>query len=615
MSFRVSVLAFASVFLGGTALADVSVTTYHNDNYRTGWNQNETVLTANKVASTNFKLTGAVKLDGQVDSQPLVVANQQVGSFSARDVVYVATENNTVYAIDGASGAILAQRNLGTAVPIDALPGGCNNNAPQIGIDSTPVIDAGAGIMYVIADTYSNSNAKYKLHALSLQTLKDVKPVVGVAATGKLSNNKNYRFNANVSRLRAALLLSKGNIYAGFASYCDVSADQSRGWVLGWSASTLAPLASNELANKLNASTDNFFLTSIWMSGYGLAGDASGNVYFVTGNSDYSGDSYNAVENIAESAASMSSDLSTMNGVFTPSDWSNLDNDDADFGSGGLMLLPPQSGQPRLAVAAGKDGNLYFLKANAMNEIASYGIGGCWCGPSYFMGADGRGRVVTSGGNGLGIWTVKGTTSPTLGSTIWANVGVDDGQDPGFFTSISSNGTRSASVVIWGVSRPTDSGPSKIALYGFNNDAQLLFVGTAGSWPNTGGNANIVPTVANGHVYVASYETLAIFGLSTAAPAALPAVIGKPYQQPLAQGEHEIYGKIKRVDGADITVALRDGRPLSIDASPAIRAGNYAKPKVGLSLIARGIYTPSGTMRATYIFHAKNNPAIWQPDR
>jgi hypothetical protein len=613
-------LLLAAVFLAasGAAQADVGVATYHNDNYRTGWNPDETVLDARSVAGNKFKLIKAVKLDGQIDAQPLIVANQKVGNHSARDVAYIVTETDFVYAIDAASGRILAQRQLGTAVPGDSLPGGCNNNAPIVGIDSTPVIDTATGIIYVIADTYnaSTGNAKYRLHALSLATLADTMPAVTVTASGTLSNGKTYRFNASVSRLRAALLLSRGNVYAGFASYCDESADQTRGWVLGWNASSLAPLAGNELTDMRAHSTDNYFLSSVWMSGYGLAADPSGNVYFVTGNSDYSGDSYNAVENIAESAASVSPDLSTVNGVFTPSDWSQLDNYDEDFGSGGLMLLPPQSGQPDLAVAAGKDGNLYLLNADSMAAINSYQIGGCWCGQSYYTGADGLGRVVTGGGNYIGIWKVKGTKNPSLGGALWSSVGVDNGQDPGVFTSISSNGSSNdASVVIWAVGHPTDNYPAKIELYAFDRRAHLLFVGTAGSWPNTGGNANIVPTVANGHVYVASYGLLAIFGLSSGPAAALPVNTQKPYRPALASNEHEVYGKIRSVNGADIVIARRNGRLLSIDASDAIRAGDYARPMVGRALIARGTYAPSGVMQARYVLHAKSDPALWLPDR
>lgn len=599
--------------------ADVSVTTYHNDNGRTGWNAKETVLTESTVKSASFKRIKNVALDEQVDAQPLVAAHVKIGSGSAHDIVYVATENNTVYAINAETGNVLLSRHLGNPVPESDLPGGCNNNAPNVGIDSTPVIDLKTQRLYVVADTLSsNGNAVYKLHALSLATLADAVTPVTVSASAKLSNGGKYHFSATVSRLRAGLLLSGGNIYAGFASYCDSSADQSRGWVLGWNAGTLAPLASNDLTDVLASSPDNYFLTSIWMSGYGLAADSKGNVFFVTGNSDFSGTTFNAVENIAESAASVSSDLSRINGVFTPSDWSQLDQEDGDFGSGGLMLLPKQAGSTvHLAAAAGKDGNLYFMNADNLSKLfGTYQVGGCWCGPSYFTGSDGVGRVVTSGGTNVGIWKIKGSTAPTLEQTFQSSVNVDDGQDPGFFTSVSSNGTNADSEIIWAVSRPTDSNPADVKLYAFDNHARRLFSASAGRWPNTSGNANIVPTVANGHVYVASNKMLAIFGLSQSGPAAEPPIAAsEPYRPALAPGMHEVYGMIRGVNGSLITIQTRGGRSLTIDAAAAMRTFDYAAPKVGRALLARGMYEPSGVFRAQNILHAKPNPAIWMADR
>lgn len=614
---RAALLASALMGISclGASAAGVSVSTYHNDNLRTGWNPAETVLTPQTVASAAFKRLHSVTLDEQVDAQPLVAANQKIGG-KTLNVVYVATENNTVYAIKASDGKILLQRNLGTAVSQGDLPGNCNNNATNVGINSTPVIDIAAGKMYVIADTFTGGNAVFMLHVLSLTTLQDVVAPVTVTASGKLSDGSSYHFNGNVSRLRAGLLLSGGNVYAGFASYCDVSADQSRGWVLGWNATSLAPLASNELTDSRATSQDNYFLSSIWMSGYGLAANAKGSVFFVTGNSDPSGTSFNHVENLAESAVSVSGDLSTVNGSFTPSNWGTLDREDGDFGSGGLMLLPDQgTSHAKLAVAAGKDGRMFLLKADNLNKhYATYDVGGCWCGQSYYTSSDGTGRVVTSGGSNVGIWNVDVSGTPQLVS-LHQSSGVNDGQDPGFFTSISSNGTTDNSQVIWAVSRPQDSNPAHIMLYAFDENANLLFSSNAGSWPNTGGNANIVPTVANGHVYVASNKTLAIFGLGKGAAAELPQTAALASRSPLPAGMHEIYGTIRAIDGSTITIQTRGGQMLKVDATVAIDKRNYAAPKIGRALMARGVYETGGVLRADYVFHAKSSAAIWMADR
>jgi len=144
-----------------------------------------------------------------------------------------------------------------------------------------------------------------------------VTPVV-VSASATLTNGSVYTFNAGVNRQRPGLLLANNTVYAGFGSFCDIAANLSRGWVLGWQAGTLTPLASNKLNDKRPKSPDNFFLSSVWMSGYGLAANAAGSIYFVTGNSDYSGTTYNHITNIAESAVTMSPDLSTVQSLFTP---------------------------------------------------------------------------------------------------------------------------------------------------------------------------------------------------------------------------------------------------------------------------------------------------------
>lgn len=156
---------------------------------------------------------------------------------------------------------------------------------------------------------------------------------------------------------------------------------------------------------------------------------------------------------------------------------------------------------------------------NVNNVLGTYSVGGCWCGESYFVDpTDGIGRVVSSGGGSVGVWKVE--TSPQVALTNVTNAsGVGTGvQDPGFFTSISSNGT--ASPIIWALSRPATKGKgAPISLYAFDPESgsgtmTKLFEATAGAWPNTGGNANLVPVVANGQVFVASNKQLQIFGLT-----------------------------------------------------------------------------------------------------
>jgi hypothetical protein len=459
----------------------------------------------------------------------------------------VATENNTVYAIDVHTGTVLLNPNFGTPV---SYPLGCNNNGPNVGIHSTPVIDPGSNTLYVMVYTQDLTGPAYRLHALDLGSLTDkVTPQV-VAASHALNNGTTFNFNATYQRQRPGLLLANGSIYAGFGSFCDNSANLSRGWLLGWTAGSLTPFPSNRLNNQQATSPNNFFLSSIWMSGYGPATDDAGNILFVTGNSDYSGNTYDGSTNIQESVVKVSSTLTTVQDLFTPDNQSSLDQGDQDFGSGGVLVLPDQPGAlPHLAVAAGKDGNMYFMDEDDLggyspienNVLGTYQVGGCWCGQSYYVDpADGLGRVVSSGGNSVEVWKVQ--TSPTAALTNVTNAGISSSgvQDPGFFTSISSNGT--AGPIIWALSRPaTNNNGAPISLYAFNPESggstmTQLFQATAGSWPNTGGNANLVPVVANGLVFVASNQQLQIFGLTetvvatttTLSSSANPSLSGKP---------------------------------------------------------------------------------------
>jgi hypothetical protein len=526
----------------GSALANpIQISTYHGDTLRTGWNANETALTPATVGSAAFKQLGNVVLDGQVDAQPLFVGSQTITGQGIHNVVYVATENNTVYAIDGDTGSVLLQRNFGAPVPIAQLPGQCNNNSSIVGINSTPVLDTTAQALYVITYTFINNAPVFTLHALNLQSLTDeVAPVI-ISGSGVLNpSNGKYNFNPAASRQRSALLLSQGNVYAAFSSFCDQAANVSRGWVLGWNAATLTPLTTPALFNRDSTSTNSFFLSSVWMSGYGIAANSSGSLYVVTGNSDPAGTAYNPPYGMGESVVKLSSDLTTLQSYFTPaggsgSDYASLDANDGDFGSGGVMLLPVQPGpHPNIAVAAGKFGAMYMLDANNLgghnqgappypdNIFNSYVIGPCWCGESYFQAADGVGRVVSSGGTQAIVWKINNGANPSFSQVGMAPLISGQEQDGGFFTSVSSNGTQANSQIIWAVGRPINTSPASVTLYAFDPSTvngsgtmATVFSGAAGSWPFVDGNADLVPTVANGKVYVASYQQLAIFGLSS----------------------------------------------------------------------------------------------------
>jgi hypothetical protein len=618
-----------------TALAvaqQQAVATYHYDSQRTGWNYNETTLTPTNVGPTSFGVLFQIGLDDQVDAQPLVVPNQQITAGltpGTYQVVYVATESNTIYAINAANGAVLLSRNLGTPVP---MPLGCTANGPNVGINSTPVINVAAQTLYVVAYTLISGVPTYQVFGLNLKDLTNNIPPVTVAASHTLSDGvTTFNFNAQYEHQRPALLGSSGIIYAGFGSFCDSFPGQSRGWLLGWQASTLAPLAANRLTDTL--ATGSFFFSSIWMSGYGIAAaPASGNLFFSTGNSGPG--TYDGVRNIQESVVNVDPQLVNLLGIFTPADENLLDENDGDLSSGGVLVVPTQPGPfPNLAAAAGKEGTMYLLNRGSLGGFTSGGpdnvldkktIQPCWCGLSYFTGPDGVGRVVSSGGNGgtaqITVWKIQ--TSPTVAFVQeGAASPVVSGQDGGTFTTISSNGTQAGTSIIWATGRPTTVAPATVNLYAFaatpsSGKLTLLFSSPAGAWLNVTANADIVPVVANGQVYVASNKQLTIFGLGggpfvgPAAAAAMPAALNT-HERP-----HEITGVLEHADGPVLTLRTRAGKIAQVNDSDALRANQIGVLVPGNAYTVEGTtYDTTGALRAQTVARAKASPAIWPPDR
>jgi hypothetical protein len=504
------------------------VLTYHNDTYRTGWFPAETTLTPANVGPSTFGLQTTVTLDARVDAEPLVVFGQAIDGSGTHDVVYVATENNTVYALDAKSGATLWSRNFGASVPY-TYKDNDDNVYPIMGILSTPVIDRTLGVMFVVADTYDNYSDTFALHSISLGNGSDSVTPVQIGATEQLNKHKDWIFQAQHQLNRPALLEANGNIYVAFGSTGDAVPAISRGTMLAYNAQTLAP-ADAVLTNKKIEKYSPFYLSSIWQSGYGPATDENGNIFFTTGNSNGSKASYAKNVNYPDSVLALSPDLSTLLQSFTVSDYFSLDQGDVDLGSGGTLVVPAQSGSyPHLAIAGGKDGRVFLLDRDNLggfhkktNEVLdTENEGSCWCGPAYYVGSDGNPRIVTGGGNGVTVWLLQ-TNPPKLvqqGSTGSGYVGgyPDDG---GTLPVISSNGTTAGSAVVWFVQRPQSSqdGPpgTPVTLWAFDptNLSRPLFSAQAGTWRHAvNSNADLVPTVAGGRVYVAANSTLQIFGL------------------------------------------------------------------------------------------------------
>jgi hypothetical protein len=506
------------------------------------------------------------------------------------------------------------------------MPLGCNNNGPNVGIDGTGVIDLTANVLYVITYTMVGSVPTYTIHELSLTNLADAVPPVVVAASHMLTNGSTYVFNATYQRQRPALLEANGNVYAGFGSFCDFAGSQSRGWLLGWQAGSLTPLAANRLNDALAKSNGDFFLSSIWMAGYGLSADSAGDIYFVTGNSDPK--SYNGVTNVQESVVKVSADLSQLLSIFTPSNVVQLDQGDVDFGSGGALVLPTAgSSATPLVAAAGKYGTMFLLDQNDLggfsesgnNDLAQEQIGGCWCGLSYFDAAkDSLPRIVASGGNNVTLWSVQNSPSVTL-TPAGTSGSLPGGQDPGFFTAVSSAGNRPGAIV-WAVARPANV-PGPIELFAFKSAPRLgsttlktLYEATAGYWDSTGGDANVVPVVANGKVYVASYQQLNIFGLGgkKAGPKRPHALVA---YHPTRNSPHEVTGTLLTINGSTLRLRTRGGTVVQVDDTDAVRDERSVDLVPGAPFTIQGRYDAAGVLHAATILGAKPSPSTWPPDR
>jgi hypothetical protein len=598
--------------LSATSVFAQDVLTYHGDPLRTGWFSSETQLTTSNVNAKSFGLLHTVVLDGRVDAEPLYVSQLAFNGKKARNFVFVVTENNSLYRIDADKGTIVGHRKLGRAVPYQ-YKNYDDNVFPVMGILGTPVIDRAAGIIYLVSDTYNGKVDIFHLHAISITTIKDLVAPIVIKFGATLADGSTWTFNPKYHLQRPGLLEANGSIYVAFGSNGDTQPDQSRGSILRFDATSLAFLGS-DVTNTLRLNTNPYYLSSIWQSGFGIASDSNGDIYFSTGNSDPYTPSYSTSFNRPDSVVHLTGDLTALVDSFTPSDYFQLDQGDTDLGSGGTMLLPDQPGStPHLLVAGGKDGRTFLLNRDNLggytengpdNVLQAVNQGGCWCGPAYFVGSDGNPYVITGGGNGITSWKLTAPAAQLVQQTS-APWSVTDGLPDygGAIPVVSSNGTTAGTAIAWLVQRPSSSSDSNpgtpVTLQAFdasNLGTQLISL-PAGTWTHAvNSNADLVPTVANGKVYVASNMQLQIFGLfppargeqlvvaqglqpsqpdviacppDEAVTAAIPGSVDLVSTTSLRNSSHQFSGTVCRLDGDQLHLALRSGRSVSLDITTA----------------------------------------------
>jgi chitodextrinase len=494
--------------------------THHNDNLRTGWNSNETVLTPGNVNQAQFGKLYSYAMDGIAFASPLYVANVSIPGHGFHNVVYVATEHNSVYAwdADGLSSSPLWQVSfLGssiTTVPCGDT-GECGDIPNEIGITGTPVIDHASGTLYVVAKTKEGVNYVQRLHALDITTGAEkfggpVAIQASVPGSGEGSQGGQLPFDPLRENQRPGLALNNGVVYIGWAAHGDQH--PWHGWVIGYNASTLKQVA-------VYCVSPDGYGGGVWASGGGLGVDASGNIYFNTGNGDFTAST--GGRDYGDSVVK----LGTSGGVldyFTPHDEATLESQDLDLASAGPVLLVDQPGpNPHLLITAAKGGTIYVVNRDNMghfksgndNQIVQSLVGilpngtleeGNFSAPAYFNGyvyfaAVNDTLKAFQLSNGL---LSNGPTSHSL--DIYPNRG-------GSF-AVSANGNTKG--IIWAVQ---DNNPGNGVLHAYdagNLSNEFYNSRQAGSRDTLGVATKFsIPVVANGKVFVGSQSQLVVYGL------------------------------------------------------------------------------------------------------
>lgn len=511
------------------------MTTYHNDNSRSGLNSQETVLTTSNVNTATFGQLFTYTVDGQIYAQPLYVPGVAVAGKGTHNVAFVATENDSVYAFDadsnaGANAAPLWQAAFAnpangiTAVPSSDVS--CSNISPEIGITGTPVIDQTSGTFYVVAKTkeVSGDTTQYfqRLHALDITSgaEKFGGPfVIEASVPGSCYPNQNGRvvFSALHQNQRAGLVLQNGILVVVWASHCDNN--PYTGWVMAFEASTGKRLAV--FNDDPDMGVESYECRGgVWQGGAAPAVDSAGNLYLATGNGYFNAN--DAGLDYGDSVLKISRTPGTATlGVadyFTPSDQQTLDDNDTDMGSGGVLLLPVQPGaNPDLAVAVGKEGSIFLLNRDNMGKFSPTSnqvvqelpdaIGGIWGMPAYFNSTvyfGGQYDSVKAFPLSDGLFAASPSSQSTNTYTY-----------PGPTPSVSANGTSNG--IVWALDNGAAGrgGPAVLYAYHATNLAHLLYSSAQNATRDQLGPAVnfTVPTVVDGKVYIGTGNSLAVFGL------------------------------------------------------------------------------------------------------
>src|SRR5580700_155598 len=514
----------APLVLSLVSLGTAQVTTSQYDNARTGATLNEKILTPQNVNAQRFGKLGAFNVDGPVYAQPLFVPNVEIPGKGKHDVLYVATEHDSVYAFEADHPGSLPlwqvsflDKARGT-VPLSEDMVQCPFIRPEVGITSTPVIDIKTGTLYVLARTairHAVGDNEYfqHLHALAITT--GVEKFGGpklitasVPGKGAGSTNGQVRFDPRLENPRAALLLVSGNLYLSWGSSCDV--DPYHGWLMAYGA-------AETLAQKgvLNV-TPNGSEGGIWESDTGPAADQDGNVYVPTANGTFDASSGGMDYGDSVLKVALAGSSIEIRDYFTPYNQSQLSDADADLGSSGPLVLPDQPGSHRhLLLQPTKGGMIYLIDRDQMGKFNAqgdavldrirmggegYGAMAYWNGHAFFASSD----------DYLRDYAIRnGHIVPSKASSIKF-------ENPGATPAISANGNENA--IVWAVATKTWNGldrPAVVYAFDAQNIRQPIYTSEQNSKRDRAAQATrfVIPVVANGRVYVAARGEVDVYGL------------------------------------------------------------------------------------------------------
>ncbi|GAC1509950.1 MAG: hypothetical protein NVS2B16_09360 [Chloroflexota bacterium] len=524
----------------------VDVLTQRYDSNRTGANIAESDLATGTVDQAHFGKLYTLRVDGHIYAQPLYLSNVNIPGKGTRNVVYVATMHNSVYAFDGddpGQAGPLWHVNLGSSFPTPPPPHlppvsgqpepwyKFSNFQVEIGILSTPVIDRATSTLYAVAYVFDGTGASYQLYAIDVVDggIKGHVQIDGsVAGTGAGSAAGTVAFNSANHGQRPGLLLLNGTVYVAFASFADI--DDYHGWIFAYDAASLTRTGI------FNA-TPNGDSGGVWQSGQGLSGDATNHVYFLTGNGTFTPDA----SNLGDSLVKLNADL-TLNDWFTPFNQADLSTLDKDLGSSGVLLIPGTN----VALIGGKECKFYLLDRNKLGHynpanpagpgnpdpthsdaqiVQSFSVNSdttksheIFGGPVFWSGPSDTFVYVWPANDQLRAYTFSGglfDTSPVAKSTVGVPKGV-----PGGILALSANGNTAGTGIVW-ASHPDIGDTVQFARPGILRAFDAMDV-TKELWNSTqngcrddvGLFGKFCPaTIAKGKVYLATFSGyLAVYG-------------------------------------------------------------------------------------------------------